>query len=174
VLRRILEASETMDALINRLLAFGRLELEQPTCTAIDLAGLAEEVSNILARERERQGAEVTIEKPMPQAWGDRTLLRLVLCELVANALKFVPAGRLPRVCIRAEYRDDKVRVERERDEMARRLQDSDQKLQGQDASALLSELHALRREQREWQGERREVATRIEALVKKLERLES
>ena len=69
--------------------------------------------------------------------------------------------------------RDDKQRAERERDEMARRLQESDQKLQGQDATALLNELHALRKEQREWQGERREVATRIEALVKKLERLE-
>jgi chromosome segregation ATPase len=69
--------------------------------------------------------------------------------------------------------RDDKQRVERERDDLARRLQESEQKLQGQDATAVLAELQGLRREQKDWQGERREVANRIEALVKKLERLE-
>jgi hypothetical protein len=39
--------------------------------------------------------------------------------------------------------------------------------------AALLGELNDLRRQQREWQGERREVAIRIEGLLKKLERLE-
>ncbi|TMQ72766.1 MAG: hypothetical protein E6K81_06525 [Candidatus Eisenbacteria bacterium] len=70
--------------------------------------------------------------------------------------------------------RDDRQRVERERDELARRLADSEQKLQGQDVASLLAEVQTLRKEQREWQGERREVASRIEALVKKLERLEA
>jgi len=70
--------------------------------------------------------------------------------------------------------RDDRQRVERERDELARRLADSEQKLQGQDVVSLLAEVQTLRKEQREWQGERREVASRIEALVKKLERLEA
>ena len=70
--------------------------------------------------------------------------------------------------------RDDRQRVERERDELARRLADSEQRLQGQDVASLLAEVQTLRKEQREWQGERREVASRIEALVKKLERLEA
>lgn len=69
--------------------------------------------------------------------------------------------------------RDDNQRLLRERDDMARRMQESDHKLQGQDAAAVLAELQGLRKEQREWQGERREVANRIEQLVKKLERLE-
>jgi chromosome segregation ATPase len=69
--------------------------------------------------------------------------------------------------------RDDNTRLERERDELTRRLRDNEQRLQGQDVSALLTELQALRKEQREWQGERREVASRIETLVRKLEKLE-
>ena len=68
---------------------------------------------------------------------------------------------------------DDKQRVERERDELARKLQESEQKLQGQDVAGLMAELQTLRKEQREWQGERRDVAGRIDGLVKKLERLE-
>jgi len=70
--------------------------------------------------------------------------------------------------------RDDKLSLERERDDMERRLRDTEQKLQGQDVAALMTELQGLRKEQREWQGERREIATRIETLVKKLEKFES
>jgi predicted nucleic acid-binding Zn-ribbon protein len=69
--------------------------------------------------------------------------------------------------------REDKQRLERERDDLAKRLHESEEQLQGQDVAALMAELQGLRKEQREWQGERREVASRIEGLVKKLERLE-
>jgi hypothetical protein len=71
------------------------------------------------------------------------------------------------------QLREDKQRLEREREDAATRLRDAEHKLQGQDVAALLGELNDLRRQQREWQGERREVAIRIEGLLKKLERLE-
>jgi predicted nucleic acid-binding Zn-ribbon protein len=71
------------------------------------------------------------------------------------------------------QLRDDRARFERERDEFASRVQDLEQKLQGQDVPALMQELGTLRREQRDWQNERRDVAGRIESLLKKLERLE-
>src|SRR5206468_8750988 len=70
--------------------------------------------------------------------------------------------------------REDHDRIARERDELAQRLQDVDRKLQGQDVTALLQELGALRREQKDWHGERREVASRIEAMLKRLEKLEA
>jgi chromosome segregation ATPase len=60
-----------------------------------------------------------------------------------------------------------------ERDQLAARLQEVEQRLQGHDPFELLGELQALRREQRDWQAERRDVALRVEALIKKLERLE-
>lgn len=71
------------------------------------------------------------------------------------------------------QLRDDRTRLERERDDLTRRLRETEQKLQGQDVAAVLSEVASLRREQREWTSERREVATRIEALVRKLEKLD-
>jgi chromosome segregation ATPase len=72
------------------------------------------------------------------------------------------------------QMRDDRNRLESERDDLARRLREAEQRLQAHDVPALQSELQGLRKEQREWQGERREVATRIEALVRKLEKLEA
>jgi chromosome segregation ATPase len=71
------------------------------------------------------------------------------------------------------QLRDDRTRLERERDELARRLKENEQKLQGQDVAALMTEVATLRREQRERTGERRDVASRIETLIRKLERLE-
>jgi len=72
------------------------------------------------------------------------------------------------------QLRDDRAKLERERDELASRSQDVHHKLQGQDPAALLQELSALKKEQREWISERREVAHRIETLIKKLEKLEA
>lgn len=71
------------------------------------------------------------------------------------------------------QLRDDRTRLGQKCAELERRLQELEQGLQGQDAATLTQELGALRKEQREWIGERREVAQRIEALLKKLERLE-
>ncbi len=70
--------------------------------------------------------------------------------------------------------RAERERLTHERDELAARVQDIEEKLQGQDPAALVNEVQSLRREQRDWQTERREVAVRIEALVKKLERIEA
>jgi chromosome segregation ATPase len=70
--------------------------------------------------------------------------------------------------------RAEKVRLERERDELQRRLEETKKRLHGQDPADLMGEVQALRREQREWVGERRDVATRIETLVRKLEKLEA
>jgi len=69
--------------------------------------------------------------------------------------------------------RADYVRLQAERDRLADRVQELETKLQGNDPAVMVGEVQALRREQKDWQNERREVAVRIEALVKKLERIE-
>ena len=56
---------------------------------------------------------------------------------------------------------------------MQARLEETHGKLQGQDPGVVLQELCTLKREQREWQTERRDVASRIETILAKLERLE-
>ena len=58
--------------------------------------------------------------------------------------------------------------------ETARRAEEALAPLQGQDPAALVGELAALRKEQREWLAERKDVAGRVESLLKKLERIEA
>jgi len=72
------------------------------------------------------------------------------------------------------QLRAERDRLAREGEETVTRLRQLEQKLQGQELGAVLQELTALRREQREWVSERRDVATKIETLVKKLERIEA
>lgn len=78
------------------------------------------------------------------------------------------------------QLRTDNLRLTSEREEFTRRMEEAEAKLegaekqlQGQDVTALLGELTDLRRLQRDWQSERRDVATKIEGLLKKLDRLE-
>jgi chromosome segregation ATPase len=71
------------------------------------------------------------------------------------------------------ELRSKAARLEEERNALQQRLADTDGRLQGQDPAALLNELTTLRKEQRDWLAERREVTNRIEAISSKLERLE-
>ena len=72
-----------------------------------------------------------------------------------------------------SELRTKATRLEEERNALQQRLADTEGRLQGQDPSALVTEIAALRKEQRDWLAERREVTTRIEAISSKLERLE-
>ena len=71
------------------------------------------------------------------------------------------------------ELRTKAARLEEERNALQQRLGDTEGRLQGQDPAALMTELTALRKEQRDWLAERREVTTRIEAISSKLERLD-
>ena len=71
------------------------------------------------------------------------------------------------------ELRTKATRLEEERNVLQQRLADTEGRLQGQDPGALMTEIAALSKEQRDWLAERREVTTRIEAISAKLERLE-
>jgi signal transduction histidine kinase len=111
LLQRILDASQTMDGLINRVLDFGRMGMEEPACTCVELEELLEDVLISVAREYERRRPEITIAKPMPKVWGDRKILRLVLRELVTNAVKYVAPGIVPRVFILAKASGGLTRI---------------------------------------------------------------
>lgn len=94
---------------------------------------------------------------------------------LTMNADLDLLAERIERAAALVQrLRDENAALLRERDELTRKLGETESRLQGQDVAALLTELQGLRKEQKEWHGERREVASRIEALARKLERLEA
>jgi hypothetical protein len=71
------------------------------------------------------------------------------------------------------QLRADRDRLQHDRDELALRFKEMEDRLHGQDLGEVLAETQALKREQREWLIERREVAVRIESLLKKLDKIE-
>ena len=62
------------------------------------------------------------------------------------------------------ELRARLAQLEVEKAELARHLEDTTARLQGHDPGALVNEVATLKKEQRDWQSERKDVATRIEA----------
>jgi len=61
----------------------------------------------------EFDGAEkaVRIQGPLPPVWANPLALEQVLVNLLSNALKFVQPGVPPKVTIRAQEHDSRVRV---------------------------------------------------------------
>ncbi len=72
------------------------------------------------------------------------------------------------------ELEAEKATLATEKVELTRRLEETPSQLQGNDPSALVTEVAALKKEQRDWNAERKDVASRVESLLKKLERIEA
>ncbi len=90
--RRLLDVitgnTHKMAQLIDDLLAFSRLSRQQMAYAPVDLAGLAEAAfSELKNLEKGRQIEFKT--GALPPAFGDRSMLRQVLQNLLANAVKF-------------------------------------------------------------------------------------
>jgi signal transduction histidine kinase len=84
----IRENTQRMGRLIDELLAYSRLGRKTIEPTEIDMNSLAREV----IEESNMVGSDVQPDfkiGPLPKAYGDRVLIRQVLTNLVANAVKF-------------------------------------------------------------------------------------
>ena len=87
-MKTILDAAKRMGALIDDLLAFSRIARAETRQRPVNLEGLVKEVLPDLQRETE--GREITwTVGALPETFGDRAMLRLVLVNLIANAIKF-------------------------------------------------------------------------------------
>jgi len=106
---RISNAASRMDVLIRDLLDYGRLGHQTVCWTAIDLNSAVDQVLREVSEDAKTKNAHIEVAKPLPSAWGDRTILDRVLVNLLDNALKFTPAGANPRVAIWADRSDRAV-----------------------------------------------------------------
>jgi two-component system sensor kinase len=84
----ISDNARLMGKLIEDILAFARLGRQEIKKTDIDMTALTQSVfAELKGWERERR-VSLTL-KDLPPAFGDRTLIRQVLVNLLTNALKF-------------------------------------------------------------------------------------
>jgi PAS domain S-box-containing protein len=109
-LARIVRASNRLDALVRDVLAYSRVAKDDIPLHAVDLQSLVED---ILANQPEFQPprAEIHVNQPLPPVLGHEACLTQCVSNLLANAVKFVPAGQIPVIRVRGEQLDGKVRL---------------------------------------------------------------
>jgi light-regulated signal transduction histidine kinase (bacteriophytochrome) len=84
----ILESAKRMGNLIDDLLAFSRIGRKEAHRTMVSLQQLAQEAQNEVAQETGGRNINWKIGS-LPVCFGDRSMLRLALVNLVSNAVKF-------------------------------------------------------------------------------------
>ena len=96
-LDRVLGAATRMNLMIDALLTLARLSQQPLARQRVNLSQLAGFVADDLRRSAPERDAQIDIE-PLLTAWGDPTLLRLVLENLLSNAWKY--CSRCPQTRI--------------------------------------------------------------------------
>lgn len=108
---RIAHSAQQMDALIENLLVYNRLNRMEVQIGSLSLDSVVAEVLQAHAREIHAREAGVTVDVPPLQVPADRSVLFLLVFHLLSNALKFVRPGTAPDLTIRGQRLGDGVRL---------------------------------------------------------------
>ncbi|MFN4265238.1 MAG: sensor histidine kinase [Aquabacterium sp.] len=100
-----------LKALLDRLLDYVRLEQQSVMAQPVDLSAVMADVVQDLDSALQQRHAQLDVQ-PLPTVQGDPVLLRIILQNFLANAIKFVAPGVTPQVQVRAQARDRRVRIE--------------------------------------------------------------
>jgi PAS domain S-box-containing protein len=105
LLKVIRSNTQNMGRLIDDLLAFSRLGRKEIQPSAIDMGELAKIVFEELKAQTPERKLQITI-KPLPGAYGDRSMLRQVFVNLISNSIKFTRDREVVSIEIGAEIED--------------------------------------------------------------------
>ncbi len=97
----VYKGGDRMRSLLEDLLKYVRVDSNQPDSGPVPLDEVFQEVKQDLAAVLERTHAEIVCES-LPTVQGDRHMLRVLVQNLIENAIKFVPPGVVPSVHIGA------------------------------------------------------------------------
>src|SRR5204862_7465795 len=98
---RISRSAERMDNLIRDLLQDGRLNTVDLHIQDVDLDLIFQDVIAQLEQDIEDHHARIQKERTLPFVRGNRVVLHVVLLNLLANAMKFVPPTAVPEINVR-------------------------------------------------------------------------
>ncbi len=108
-LLRITKSTQGMEELLNAVLPILRLARLEVTPISVSLD---EVIRQAVAGHPDLAAVAAAIElEPLGEALGQSGLLEQVFTHLLRNAVKFVPPGARPRVCVRAKRERDRVWV---------------------------------------------------------------
>lgn len=108
--RSIQSSAARLDALVQDVLAYSRVARSKIAFHPIDLEML---LKQIIAENPAFQMPQVQIDlqTPMPQVMAHAASLSQCIANLLGNAIKFVEPGVLPKVVVRTEVHENRVRV---------------------------------------------------------------
>lgn len=106
----IVRGGERLRMLVDDLLAFVRIDNSEARMDRVELNEVIEETRQALADAIEQTGATLKTEN-LPAIRGDRTLIGLLLQNLISNALKFRRPGQRPEISIRAEADGQEMQI---------------------------------------------------------------
>jgi K+-sensing histidine kinase KdpD len=106
----ILEASKRMGNLIDDLLAFSRIGRAETKNTVVSLDQLVKEVVAEIGQDTAGRDIVWKVD-PLPVCYGDRSMLKLVIGNLLANAVKFTRMRAPAEIEIGCVDREDEVEV---------------------------------------------------------------
>ena len=108
-LARVDDAAGKMGRLLEELLELARLGRVVNPSEIVSLAMLTDEVVDLCRAEIEENSILIEIAPDLPKIFGDRLRLRMVLLNLVENAIKFTRGQASPKIEI--EARDHETRT---------------------------------------------------------------
>ena len=107
--RRISNAAQRMDTLVQDLLAYGRLAHTAVPVSAINLENEIRATLDQFSGEIQARHAKVDLCPPLPAVKANAAVLNQVISNLLSNALKFVRPDAPPQVRISAEETTSRI-----------------------------------------------------------------
>jgi light-regulated signal transduction histidine kinase (bacteriophytochrome) len=104
----ISDSAKRMSTLIDDLLSFSRMGRNEMITGQVDLGELVGEVVRQFETETEKRNVEWNI-AALPSVRGDQSMLKIVLTNLISNALKFTRPCLLPRIEIGSTQEPNEV-----------------------------------------------------------------
>ncbi|HWZ27860.1 MAG TPA: ATP-binding protein, partial [Gemmatimonadales bacterium] len=108
---RVKGGARRMDLLIRDLLAYSKMTRSDIKVGPIELERVVKGALEQVEGDVRARGARVVVDEHLPPVLGHEATLTQVVMNLMANGIKFVPAGRTPEIRVRSETRDGVIRL---------------------------------------------------------------